>query len=511
MSYIVEQKIKGNVYLYEVTSYWDKEKKQARQKRKYLGRKDSDKKNKTAKKKEIIQKNYGNIFFLQKIAQDLGLESILKETFPEDFNDILSLSFFSICNNSAMYTYHQWLDEHKLQNSKKLHSSDISKLCQAIGLNQKSMYDFFDKWTTKCNIKESIYFDITSISSYSNNIDFIEWGYNRDHERLPQLNIGLFCSEKTGLPIYYKVYPGSISDVSTLKNSLKYLKAFDINDVMLILDRGFCSKKNILTMNQYESLKFIQPMTFSMKKVSNVIKANKKKLRDISTVIKFQDEILHYVSTDFPLENNIFTAHIFYNEKAEVTQKHNLLLNICEVEDSFKTKKFNSQKKYLDFRNDNIPEKYKKFFKYNRSLKIIERNNNALKNHLLKAGYFVFLSNNNKLDAHSILQHYRKRDIVEKMFHIEKNHMDTKRLRSHSNYNTEGRIFIKFIALIMHSYISHNMKNKKLFKQYSVKELLIKLSQIKHVNYKKERIISEISKAQRNILKAFNIKPEMLE
>jgi len=27
MSYIVEQKIKGNIYLYEVVSYWDKNKK----------------------------------------------------------------------------------------------------------------------------------------------------------------------------------------------------------------------------------------------------------------------------------------------------------------------------------------------------------------------------------------------------------------------------------------------------------------------------------------------------
>jgi hypothetical protein len=33
MSYIVEQKVKGNIYLYRVYSYWDKEKKQSRQKR----------------------------------------------------------------------------------------------------------------------------------------------------------------------------------------------------------------------------------------------------------------------------------------------------------------------------------------------------------------------------------------------------------------------------------------------------------------------------------------------
>ena len=37
MAYTVRQKIKDRIYLYEVESYWDKEKKQSRQKRKYLG------------------------------------------------------------------------------------------------------------------------------------------------------------------------------------------------------------------------------------------------------------------------------------------------------------------------------------------------------------------------------------------------------------------------------------------------------------------------------------------
>ena len=36
MDYTVEQKVGDRIYLYEAKSYWDKEKKQSRQKRKYL-------------------------------------------------------------------------------------------------------------------------------------------------------------------------------------------------------------------------------------------------------------------------------------------------------------------------------------------------------------------------------------------------------------------------------------------------------------------------------------------
>jgi hypothetical protein len=33
MSYVIEQKIKGRIYLYQVESYWDKNKKHPRQRR----------------------------------------------------------------------------------------------------------------------------------------------------------------------------------------------------------------------------------------------------------------------------------------------------------------------------------------------------------------------------------------------------------------------------------------------------------------------------------------------
>lgn len=56
----------------------------------------------------------------------------------------------------------------------------------------------------------------------------------------------------------------------------------------------------------------------------------------------------------------------------------------------------------------------------------------------------------------------------------------------------------------------HNMKDKNLFKKYTVKELLATLSKIRYSVIKGERIISEVSKAQREILKAFDLTPEMV-
>ena len=41
MTYITEQKVEKYTYVYEAESYWDRQKKQPRKHRRYLGRKDA--------------------------------------------------------------------------------------------------------------------------------------------------------------------------------------------------------------------------------------------------------------------------------------------------------------------------------------------------------------------------------------------------------------------------------------------------------------------------------------
>ncbi len=448
MSYIVEQKIKGRIYNYKVVSYWDKEKKQARQKREYLGPKNPVKKNNSKIKTELVNKKYGNIFLLNKIVEDLKLSSFLESCFPKEFNNILALAYYSICNNLAFYMYPSWLSEHHIDNSKSLYSSDISLTTTEIGENEKGQYSFFELWCKKCSPKNGVYFDITSISSFATGIDFVERGYNRDKENLSQINMGLICDEKSELPLYYKIYPGSITDVTTLKNTLSYLETIEMVKHTLILDRGFCSKKNILLMNKLENMFFIQPLTFSMKQVSTIIKKNKKNINSLESSFKYKEEILGHIMTDFIIDKEKFNAHIFYNEKAELDQKHKLLSKLLEIEKTTKSLIFNSQKECIEFKKDNIPENYQVFFKYDRTNKLLKRNNRAISSFLLKSGYFVMLTNNKKIKKEELLNSYRKRDMVEKMFDIEKNEMDTKRLRIHSEKNMNGRIFVKFIGLI---------------------------------------------------------------
>jgi hypothetical protein len=79
MSYTVERKVNGNIYLYETESYWDKDKKQPRQRSKYLGPKQKAETKKIKKALgKLVSKNYGNIFLLEEISKSIGLYEVLK-------------------------------------------------------------------------------------------------------------------------------------------------------------------------------------------------------------------------------------------------------------------------------------------------------------------------------------------------------------------------------------------------------------------------------------------------
>lgn len=509
MSYIIEQKIKGRIYLYKVESYWDKDKKQARQKRVYIGPKDK-RTNSELKPviNNLITKNYGNILLLDHIINEIGLDMVIRSSFPENYKEIIALAYYEIMEASASYLFPYWLEEQNLQQVKKLHSSDISSLMEVLGKDQQGRKKFTQQWIEHLAPIQGIYYDITSVSSYSTKIDYIEWGYNRDNENLPQLNIGLVCCQSKGLPFFYNIFPGSIVDVTTIKNFIKYLKVYGLQDMLLIMDRGFFSTANILGLNNGENrINFIQPLSFSLKKAKELIKQNRKELTSTKTAIKYNGEIIHHVLAPITFEKEQFQAHLYLNEKAELDHRHIFLSRLLDIESKHKDKQFKTLEEFQVFQEAEIAEKNRDFFKWNRNTLAVEINITKVNEHVSNLGYFIIVTNLSGLQSHQVLDYYRDKDKVEKIFDVVKNEMDGERIRSHSRYNAEGKLFVKFIALIIYMQITSIMRKNKLFEKYSFQELIreVKKNKITYFeNY--DPIISEISKKQKVIFDAFKIK-----
>ena len=138
---------------------------------------------------------------------------------------------------------------------------------------------------------------------------------------------------------------------------------------------------------------------------------------------------------------------------------------------------------------------------------ILLRDNSEIDRTLSRMGMFVLLTNT-ELKGEEVLRLYREKDGVEKCFDSLKNNLSLKRLRIHSQQALEGLLFIEFIALILHSYMGKVLRETGMNKTVSIPEVLFELRKIKKIQFgRKKTIISETSKHQRKIFKAFDIPP----
>jgi hypothetical protein len=115
---------------------------------------------------------------------------------------------------------------------------------------------------------------LTSISYYGYNVNLSAWGHNRDKEALPQVNYAMLCLRGTAMPLFAWALDGSISDVSTLKDTLRFLDKLGYKPDCLMMDRGFASQENITYMLR-RKLTFLQAVKVSPDWVRQIIDAGR--------------------------------------------------------------------------------------------------------------------------------------------------------------------------------------------------------------------------------------------
>ena len=506
MPFTIEQKIKGRIYVYEVESYWDKEKKKTRQRRKYLGPKEKLYKPRQEKKRpEVVSKSYGDIYLINYLYKELGVETILTNIFGNDTSLIKNLSAFFLCEGDPGYLYSYWHDDHFMKEGVSLSSSTIASLYHSLGEREK--LEFMEQWSNKVNPTQGIFYDITSISSYCNNIDYVEWGYNRDKETLPQINLGITTCHKTSLPIYYNIYPGSICDVSTLKNTMNMFDIFKLKDITLVLDRGFCSKKNMLEMHN-SNYSFVQPISLSFNIAKKFVEKYFESIQNPKHMFAYKDRTMYHVLDKIDFSGVELDAHIFFDEYKALEFKNNVWCLVLK-ESKIMEAKFTDEEEAREYIEDNILAKLRPYFKYVPETGKIVRDDSILQKNYIKSGLVIMVSNIENIDAESILELYKNRNIVEEGICVFKNSLDGGRLRAHSSKTAEGRIFIKFLAMIINAKIMQVIKGHKKLKSYSVKELLLELRKLKVNTFdESSHFVTEISKKQKIIYNAFGINQE---
>lgn len=169
-------------------------------------------------------------------------------------------------------------------------------------------------------------YDITSVSSYSELNEYIKYGYNRDNDKLPQLNLAMLFGQKSCLPVYFQRFPGSITDVTTLHNLLKTFKALEMKKLYYVMDKGFYSKKNMDELLAVRD-KFIIAVPLNNKWLHNAIDAIYDTIYGPIGYRNIDNETLYVHSSLYPWgkDRRRCYLHLYYNAhiRAEAIDKFN--------------------------------------------------------------------------------------------------------------------------------------------------------------------------------------------
>ena len=522
----------GITYVYESTSYWDKEKQQPRSKRKLIGRlnpetgevvptdgrgkrrnqqcPDNSAKRGPAPVVRTERLFYGATYLLDQIGVETGVAADLKACFPATYKQILSIAYYLILEDqNPLFRFRKWSKLHRHPYGKDIPSQRSTEIFQSI--TEEAKMRFFRLQGKRRSEKEYWAYDSTSISSYSETMKQVKYGKNKDGESLPQINLALLFGEDSGLPFYYRKLAGNIPDVKTIRELIRELDVLGYEKIKLVMDRGFYSNDNINALYK-EHLKFLCG-------TSTALSSAKAYIREVGSQ---KDHYEHYNSD---LELYIFSKTIAWDYEQErpykgdtIREERRMYLHLyfnpdkCADDGKALNRKLDTLKAEL-LSGKRVPEHerdYKKYFIIKETPKrgvSITYNQKEIDAARERYGFFVLISNEVK-DPVTALRLYRMRDIVEKAFWNIKERLNLRRTLTSSESSLDGKLFVEFVALIYLSYIKKKMEEAGLFSRYTMHELLDELDVIECFSEPgKAPIQGEVLKKQEQIYRELGVTP----
>ena len=523
----------GITYAYNAEYYWDKEKKQSRSKRTLIGRVDKQtgeikptdgRMKKEGKNIEISpsvkhgpkpapyvnRSFYGATYLFDAIGEKLGITQDLKTCFPSNYQQILSIAYYLILEeNNPLSRFEKWSVLHKHPYGKDIPSQRSSELFMSITEDAKQR--FFKLQGRRRAEKEYWAYDTTSISSYSQTLKQVQYGMNKEHDRLPQINLALLFGEESHLPFYYRKLAGNIPDVKTIKHLLEDFQILGFSKVKLVMDRGFFSEANVNSLYK-EHMKFLIAAKTSL----NIVQNELDQVYDQLCSFENYNENYELYSMTVPTEWNYSQDRLYKGDT--LTEKRRIYVHLFYNIDKAAEDKKNFARKLMALKQElengkRVPENerlYKKYFTVKTTP--LRGTQVSVKEDAVKAAnrYYGFFSlvSNETMDSVTALEIYRNKDVVEKAFGNLKERLNFRRTLVSSEQSLEGKLFVEFVALIYLSYIKKQMSVQKLYEDYTMQGLLDRLDVIEcFENPGQSMRIGELLEKQKTLYAKLEVEP----
>jgi transposase len=475
----------------------------------------------------------GRTAALEKLAADSGLTTCLDTAFGEErASTLLARSIFHVSEGEAPYLAEAWQEEVTLSRDPgPLDSGSISHFERGLGNDAASRHAFMSAWIEQLDRPSSLILDSTSHSTEAKQIVDAEFGYNRDGERMAQVNLTMVLDRAHHLPIYYRTLPGSIPDVSSLSNTSELLRQLGLKDFNFILDRGFHSHDNLVEMILAKQ-GFTVGVPLTGKQAQGFVAEHRPSLENSKNSFLISGSLVYGAKHSWTLEDDRLPegkteldGWLFFDPERAQGQRKTIETKMIEFEGLAAAKTFTSEAgakkwlaeqakgwtEYLEVEQlpdapapEKAPRKNAKSPQLQRFR--VGRNHAAIEAQRPCLGITFVLATMAHPDALNALLDYRARDTLEKMFRCDKSVLDNLRMRVHSTATMHGRLFVNFISLILATLFENRLRERGLLDKMSMAEALQQLRKVRRIDIPGQpSVMLEISKKAAAILAACGI------
>lgn len=448
--------IRGLYYLYEYKTIYDKAKKKPKKvSGKLLGRitengliPSGKRQLERASKPDFIHKPVCKEYGVSLLVSQMFAKYIrtLQKVFPDHWKQLVAIAYCRFIYRCPLKNIPFRLSQsflHEFLGFPKFNEKTSSSVLKAVGTMQGQMLSYMKSFIAR---DEYLLMDLTHVFSNSGLMTLSCKGYNNQMNFDPQINLMYLYSAKSRMPVYYRILPGNIREVKAFKNCL--LEA-ELNDAVIVADKGFYSKKNIELLLQ-EQLRFILPL----KRDNSII--------DYSLLV---DNTFKQEDAYFEHEKRI----IWYQKYS-----YGDLSLFIFLDDSLKLKE---EKDYLR-RTETHPEQY--------NIKEYHRKRNTF-------GTIALLTDFQRKPAVDVYETYKSRMTIELLFDSMKNVMEADHTYMQDEQTLKGWMFVNHITLQWYQHLYIELKKKNLLKAYSVNDYIQMLTDLKKVKINEKWYFNEIT------------------
>ena len=435
----------------------------------------------------------GDVHVLDCVVRGLELPTRLTAAFGEkDAAALLGLAMFQVAEGRAAYLACDWLGERELpvwmSACGRVDSEAVSALMHRVGASFRKREQFFRSWLADSGTGRAIVYDTTSLSTYATSLLWAEYGYNRDGESLPQINVALVSAAGTGRPLWYRSIPGSVPDVRNLRITQELLQEFGLDHATFCLDRGFYSASNLKAMLK-DDIGFTIGVPFSLDAAKRLVRRHARTLASPKTSFMHNGHLMRHVSDSWEVKcraedggPRTLDVHLYMEPARQSSRETALETTVLELETKAGTERFTTAKAAREWLKENAGVFASCFTVARRDGQVgIRRSVAKLEEAAQYYGYTLILTTREGVSGEDTLAEYRGRDMAEKLFDTLKNENGQNRLRTGNDDVAEGRLFLAFLSLILNNDLEQRLRRTGILKKMTIAQFLATLRKIKAV------------------------------